>query len=212
MNKSGIIILVALVCVIVFCAIIFLGSKKDAGDIAATIADINKSDWKSGARNGEVVMVAYGDYFCPASRKFHDAVEILKKRYPDELTFVFRHFPLTSIHPKAEEVAICAEAAGLQGKFWEMHNGLMAVADFEKDTLLRLANDVGLDMDQFRHDIDEEKGSVAVRNVKNDIRKGKHEEVNYTPYITINGEVWDVNTHGFHPDKISVKIDKMLNR
>lgn len=66
----------------------------------------------------------YGDYECPYCGRAHFIVKELQQLTGDLMRFVYRHFPLTSVHPHAEQAAEAAEAAGPQGKFWEMHNHL----------------------------------------------------------------------------------------
>ena len=69
-----------------------------------------------------VILVEYGDFQCPGCGSAHPYVKTLLEEYGDRISFVFRNFPLTSIHPNARAAAAAAEAAGLQGKYWEMHD------------------------------------------------------------------------------------------
>ena len=77
-----------------------------------------------GPAHGPVTMVEYGDYECPYCGQAHPVVKQLRQLMGHRMCFVFRHFPLTTIHPHAQHAAEAAEAAGVQGKFWEMHDVL----------------------------------------------------------------------------------------
>jgi protein-disulfide isomerase len=76
-----------------------------------------------------VTIVEYGDYECPHCRAAHCVVNELLKHFDDQVRLVYRHFPLTKIHPHAQKAAEAAEAAGAQGKFWEMHDLLFERQD-----------------------------------------------------------------------------------
>src|SRR3954468_22911130 len=87
-------------------------------ELAVPVSD---ADHVRGSLRAPVVLVEYGDYECPYCHNAQPVVEEVRRRMGDRLAFVFRHFPLNSIHPNASFAARAAEAAGLQGKFWEMH-------------------------------------------------------------------------------------------
>ena len=92
------------------------------GSIAAEERNGNIADHRFGNDSHKVVLLEYGDYQCPACASANATVQEIKEKYKDKLTFVFRNLPLVSIHPNARAAASAAEAAGLQGKYWEMHN------------------------------------------------------------------------------------------
>jgi len=144
-------------------------------------------DHVRGAPGGRLV-VEYGDYECPYSRQAFRAIESLERRLEGEIRFAFRHFPLTEIHPHALAASAAAEAAALQGRFWEMHDLLFhrqkALAD---DDLRRYAGELGLDGGAF----DRALGSRPVlerilRDVESGIASG---EVRGTPTLFIDGVV-----------------------
>ena len=138
---------------------------------------------------GEVwarVIVEYGDYQCPYSRRALRSIERVERSA--DVRFAFRHFPLTEIHPHALGAACAAEAAALQDRFWEMHELLFhrqrALAD---DDLRRYADRLGLDIARF--DADRTGGDVLGR-VERDVRSGLASgEVNGTPTLFIDGVV-----------------------
>ena len=132
------------------------------------------------------LLVEYGDYECPYSRQAFREIERLERRHGDELRFAFRHFPLTEIHPHALAAAAAAEAAALQGRFWEMHELLFhhqnALADHD---LRRYAAE--LDVPAF--DVDRSSARVLER-VDRDVQSGiASGEVHGTPTLFIDGVV-----------------------
>jgi protein-disulfide isomerase len=114
----------------------------------------------------------------------HAIVKQIQERLGDRLRFVFRHFPLVEIHPHAELAAEAAEAAGAQGKFWEMHDTLYAHQDrLDGPHLLGYAARLGLDMDSFEHDLRQHKYAPRVRE---DYQSGILSGVSGTPSFFIN--------------------------
>ncbi len=98
---------------------------------------INPVDHTKGLASSTVVVTEYSDFQCPACKSYYPIFRQLVQEYGDRVTFVYRHFPLTGIHPNAEFAARAAEAAGKQGKFWEMHDLL-----FEKQNEWEGASDI----------------------------------------------------------------------
>src|SRR5919206_3595175 len=88
------------------------------------ILPVSERDHSQGPATAPVTLVEYGDYECPYCGAAYPIVKEIQQRLGDRLRFVFRHFPITTAHPHAELAAEAAEAAGAQGKFWEMHDSL----------------------------------------------------------------------------------------
>jgi protein-disulfide isomerase len=135
---------------------------------------------------GPPLIVEYGDYECPYSRAAYREIEHVEKARP--IRFVFRHFPLTEIHPHALAASAAAEAAALQGRFWEMHDrlfhGQKALTDAD---LSAYAAEVGLDVERFR---DYSGGDAVLARIRRDVESGiASGEVRGTPTLFINGEV-----------------------
>jgi protein-disulfide isomerase len=135
---------------------------------------------------GQPLIVEYGDYECPYSRAAYREIQQAEQVTP--IRFVFRHFPLTEIHPHALAASAAAEAAALQGQFWEMHDrlfhGQKALADSD---LLAYAAEVGLDLDRFR---DDSSGEPVLARTRRDVESGiASGEVHGTPTLFINGDV-----------------------
>lgn len=157
---------------------------------AAEIMDkIVKEDSRS-VGEGEVQVVEFGDYQCPACAQANPAVEQLKEEYEGKITFVYRHFPLGG-HANAFEAAEAAEAAGSQDKFWEMHRMLFesqmqwAGLTDPTDTFASYAEQLGLDVDQFKKELEDRTHREKVRNGQSD---GYAVGVTGTPTFFINGE------------------------
>jgi protein-disulfide isomerase len=98
-------------------------SKKAPKEQAVTVSD---KDYTKGSPNAQVNIIEYADFQCPACKAYESVVSQILKKYPEDVRFTFRHFPLISIHKNALLAATYAEAAGEQGKFWEMHDALYA--------------------------------------------------------------------------------------
>jgi protein-disulfide isomerase len=141
---------------------------------------------------GVVTIDEYGDYQCPPCGALHPIIKSLKGEYGDRIQFAFHHFPLTQIHSHALEASYAAAAAGLQGKFWEMHNLLYEnqsvwseVGDF-RPIVLDFARKIGLDLQRFTRDID---GIQVMSVVQDDSTRGNLLGVNSTPTVFINGQM-----------------------
>jgi protein-disulfide isomerase len=137
-----------------------------------------------GPRTAAVTIVEYGDYECPYCGEAHPIVKKLLAQFRDEARFVFRNFPLAQIHPQAKPAAEAAEAAGAQGRFWEMHDMLYEHQDaLEGEDLVSYAAQIGLDLDRFKSELSQ--GVYAAR-VREDFLSGVRSGVNGTPTFFIN--------------------------
>jgi protein-disulfide isomerase len=147
---------------------------------------IHHDDHMQGSRDAGIVLVEYGDYQCPYSRRAHAAVKDLQDRLGNQICFVYRHFPLTGKHPYAELAAETAEAAGAQGRFWEMHDALFQLQpQFGPDLIPELAERLELNEDLLREDLRERRFEDRVELLA---AGGTHLGVEETPTFFINGE------------------------
>jgi protein-disulfide isomerase len=138
-----------------------------------------------GPIDGKKVLVEYGDFQCPHCRLAADVIEQLIEKLGDEMTFAFRHFPLVRVHPDAHRAAQAAEAAGAQGKFWEMHWMLFEHQDaLGAEDLAKYARDLGLDVERFRSELSSGK---YMQRVQEDIASGIKSGVGGTPTFFVNG-------------------------
>lgn len=139
---------------------------------SAPVPPPGDEDHLRGPRDGPL-LIEYADYECPFCAALHARLDHQRVR------LVFRHFPVRSSHPRAWAAACAAEAAGLQGRFWEMHDALMAdQARLEDPHLWRRAQELGLDLGRF--DVDRRSDAVRER-VKRDFHSGVRAGVVTTP-------------------------------
>jgi diadenylate cyclase len=142
-------------------------------------------DHALGPKTAAVTLVEYGDYECPYCGRMHPVVKELRERLGDRLRFVFRHFPLDSVHPHARRAAEAAEAAASQGRFWEMHDLLYENQDdLGDEALRRYATRLGLDPARFEEDLEERAHAPRVRE---DRFGGERSGVEGTPTFFVNG-------------------------
>ena len=150
---------------------------------------VSGRDHAQGPATAPVTLVEYGDYECPDCGDAYPIVKELQKRLRNRLRFVFRHFPLMEMHPHAERAAEAAEAAGAQGKFWEMHDLLFEHQQALEDADLRqYAGRIGLDLAKFDDDM---KRRAYAGRVKEDLLSGEESEIPGTPTFFINGMLYD---------------------
>ena len=161
----------------------------------------NIADHIEGKTDSKVVLIEYGDYQCPSCGSAYPNVNTLMNEYSDRVALIFRNFPLTSIHPNAKVAAASAEAAGLQGKYWEMHNVLYEnqksweTLDATKrvDAFVGYANQLGLDTTKFKTDLS---STDINKKITYDMTLGKANGVDATPTYFLNGEKLDEETAG----------------
>ena len=161
-------------------------------DLAIPVTAI---DHVQGAEHSPVTVVEYGDFECPICKQAAPAVKLVLERFAARIRFVFRHFPIESAHPHAMHAAQAAEAAGGQGKFWQMHDLL-----FDNQRHLKMANlreyaqRLDLDMPRFIAEMDDE---IYLQRVREQMEGGKRSHVRGTPTFYINGVIHDVS-FGMH--------------
>ena len=134
------------------------------------------------------LVIEYGDYECPYSRRAFREIQRIEQQPGSSIRFAFRHFPLTDIHPHALAASAAAEAAALQGRFWEMHELLFhRQKALEDEHLERYAAELELDVPRFNRD---RSSPNVVRRIGRDIESGVASgEVRGTPTLFIDGSV-----------------------
>lgn len=170
-----------------------LGSVDANAVIAASDQNGQIADHVFGKADSKVVLVEYGDFQCPSCGGAHPQIKAVTEEYKDRIAFIFRNFPLTTIHPNARAASGAVEAAGLQGKYWEMHN-LVFESQSEwtnltgterNDAFISYAESLGLNKDQFLTDLASDRIS---QKISFDQALGKKVGVNATPTFYLNGE------------------------
>ncbi len=160
---------------------------------------INTSMGQDGSANKSITLTEYSDYQCPACAHFHPIVEKLKEKYGDQLELELKHFPLNS-HQYAALAARAAEAAGNQEKFKEMHNLLFenqqrwSNSGSPTNIFVGYAEEIGLDVEQFKSDLNAGETQKAVMEEK---QEGRNAGVNATPTFFIDGEKIDPTPRSF---------------
>jgi protein-disulfide isomerase len=153
------------------------------------ITPVSAQDHIQGSPDAPAILVEYGDYQCPKCAQAYPVVKMIQERFEGALCLVFRNMPMTQIHPHAQLAAEAAEAAGAQGKFWEMHDALYENQRYLRPELIAtLAHELKLDTALF------EKNLAAHRfrdRVRRDFMGGIRSGVNGTPTFFINGERYD---------------------
>jgi NhaA family Na+:H+ antiporter len=176
---------------------------------------VGEDDHIRGPEDAVVTFVEYGDYECPHCRQAHSIVNELQDMLGDQFRYVFRNFPITTIHPNAQMAAEAAEAAGAQGKFWEMHTALFqAEGPLAKEKILQFATELELDMERFQRELDEQ---VYTKNVREDFLDGAKSGVNGTPTFFINGirydGPWDIESLKEEIEKpLGVQVRNLFTR
>lgn len=162
-------------------------------------------DHIEGPASARVTVIEYGDLECPACLQAHGAIQLLRERFAEDVCFVFRHYPLTEVHPHAELAAEAAEAAGAQGYFWPYVDLLFAHQSHlkEKD-LLAYAERLELDMRRFRNALSDH---VYLQRVQEHIALGKHLQLRATPTFFVNGVLVDVS---YGIESLEQAIEKAL--
>jgi protein-disulfide isomerase len=152
---------------------------------------ITQTDHVRGAKDGKVTLVEFGDFQCPACAAFEPIIRQVMTDNKDILKFSFRHFPLTQIHKNALLAAKASEAAGLQGKFWEMHDILYDKQDEwgealnARDFIMLYANTIKVDIKKFSNDIEDKK---LEDKILAEFKEGVKLGVQGTPTFFLNGK------------------------
>lgn len=152
---------------------------------------IRKDSFQTNKNNTQVTVVEFGDFQCPACAAAQPTVNRLKEEYNRMVNFVYRHYPLPQ-HKNAYKAALAAEAAGEQGKFWEMHDVLFenqnewSESDNPVEIFLNYAGDLELNKDQFKEAIETEKFK---QKILTDEQDGGVARIRYTPTFFIKGHI-----------------------
>lgn len=140
----------------------------------------------TGASDSKVVLVEFSDFQCPYCAQAHKTIKQFMAKHQDEVTLVYKHFPLTSIHSEAMPAAKAAWAAFQQGKFWEYHDALFSQPDkLGEELYLATAKSLNLDLDKFEQD-----RRHADEAIDEDIRLAQTLGLSGTPFLVLKGEAF----------------------
>jgi len=166
---------------------------------------VTPSDRILGANNAAVTLVEYGDYQCPHCAAAQLPVKQILLRYGDRIALVFRHFPLTEVHPMAGPAAEAAEFAGDYGRFWDMHDAIFAnQARLSPELLVTLASALEL---SSRALLEALASGVHTGKVQADFMGGVRSGVNGTPTFFVNGVRHD---GGYSAPELAYSVDNAM--
>ena len=173
----------------VFLGVYLKSDSSSSGDLVS-VAEISDFDWIKGDRGAKVVLIEYSDFQCPACAYYSGMVKQLTNDFGNQIAFVYRHFPLSQ-HKNAKLAAVAAEAAGKQGKFWEMHDMIFinqkewAESSDALEIFSKYAGGIGINIAQFLADL---KSKEIAEKVNNDYKGGTKAGVNATPTFFLGGK------------------------
>lgn len=194
MSKQFWAVIVVIIVVLGGVFLVTNNKKSTGGNTSASTSNHVEGSTASG-----VTLVEYGDYQCPACEAYSSVVLQVTGKYLSQIQFQFRNFPLTSLHPNAFAGARAAEAAALQGKFWQMHDALYASQNYLQwayanggvtsndptPYFQQYAKSLGLDITKFNTDF----ASSAVNSTINaDIKAGNALNISGTPTFFLDGK------------------------
>lgn len=137
-------------------------------------------------------LVEFSDYECPSCKAFQPAVNTILSTYKDNIVFAYRHYPLPQ-HPMAKKASLAALTAGIQGKYWEMHSYIFDhQEELSDETLIKGAETLELNMNQFQNDINQ---ATISGKVEQDITSGNTLKITATPTFFLNGKRLTLNSY-----------------
>ncbi|MDP3881077.1 MAG: thioredoxin domain-containing protein [bacterium] len=191
-SKSALTWLITIIVIIgiVWGLVLLVRNGSDGSGVMATSEEITTDDWTIGPSNAPIQLIEYSDFQCPACASYEPILQQIFDEYEGQIQFAYRHFPLRSIHSHAQLTGQAAEAAGLQGMFWEMHERIFetqpiwSVRPKIEDFLSDLAEEIGLDVEQFEADL---KSAGVEAAVNSDYLSASNLGLNATPSFILNG-------------------------
>lgn len=189
MSSRFAVILVAIV--IIFGGIFFTTKNKANAPDGSSSSTAQATNHIEGSTSSGVTLVEYGDFQCPACSAYYPIIKQVEDTYKDRVTFQFVNFPLYQIHQNAMAAHRAAEAADMQGKFWDMYNTLYTNHDQWADSKTpssyfeQYATQLGLNIDQFKTDSASSKVNDIIWA---DINKGNAQKISSTPTFYLDGK------------------------
>src|SRR5918997_2852780 len=150
-----------------------------------SLEPVGARDHARGSTDAPVTLVKDGDYECPYCGQAHPVLKELQERTGERVRFIFRHFPLDSVHPRGRRAARAAEAAAAQDRFWEMHDLLYeSQGELGEEDLMRYAAELGLDLQRYEEDLANDHHALRIEE---DRLGGDRAGVAGTPAFFVNG-------------------------
>lgn len=185
------------------------GPKKSNSSSSNNKATV--SNHSTGLNKKGVEIVEFGDFQCPYCGQYFPVVEQVRKKYGDDIKFTFKHFPLENVHQNARAAHRAAEAAGMQGKFWEMYDKIYsnqsewASASVPMNIFEGYAKEIALDTTKYKQDY---ASSIVNDTINADVELAKSFKITGTPSFVINGKL--IETPNRSVDAFSEAIDKAI--
>jgi protein-disulfide isomerase len=190
------------------------GNSSDpiSDDGSVNIPELSENEWVKGNAESDIVLIEYSDFQCPACKSALPTIEGAVSEFSNHIKFVYRQFPLRSIHPNAQITAQASEAAGLQGKFWEMHDILFENQSNWKDlnsseiddVLVGYAGEIGINSEQFADDL---RSSDVEKAVNEDYDGADRAKLRGTPTLILNGKIANPSASESLRDIIRAEIE-----
>ncbi|MBC7928950.1 MAG: thioredoxin domain-containing protein [Rubrivivax sp.] len=139
-----------------------------------------------GPKEAKVTITEFSDFQCSYCRTVQPAIKRVLQEYKDSVRLIFKHLPLTDIHPQALPSARAAFCAGQQGAFWQYHDALFASEDLSPEALDKAAGQLGINLPRFKSCLDSKESSAAILK---DVQEAKRIGINSTPAFIINGKL-----------------------
>jgi len=196
MSKMGKALTIIVIAVLVAGGAALYMSKQSgqSSETSASASDAqapNGGGRRRGPQNAPITLVEFGDYQCPMCGYFAPIVQEVLKRYPKEVRLEFHHYPLVGLHQWAMTAALAAEAAGDQGKFWEMHDLIYqnqekwSRSQNAETDFVSYANQLGLNVNQFMQSM---RSPDTQQRVLQDVVRAREGNINETPTFFLNGQ------------------------
>lgn len=198
--------------VLIFVGIFALSGGKSDNSGGSKSDSVKATNHTKGAGTTGVKLVEYGDFQCPYCEQYSPTVDSILQEYGDKITFQFRNFPLQNLHKNAFAAARAAEAAGLQGKYWEMHDTLYQASNWqdwsESNDATKFfetyASQLGLNSAQYKKDF----ASSKVNDLINaDMAAGNKLGITGTPTFFVDGKQVTINNT---PDAFKKVLDAAI--
>lgn len=199
-------IIIGIITVVLFAGAIWLsGSSSETANEGVELKQHVKGNLES-----SIKLVEYSDFQCPACGAFQPVVTELMGQYGEEISFEYKHFPLSNIHNFAIQAAVAAEAAGQQDKFFEFHDmlfenqGTWSGAASPGSIFIGYAEELGLDIELFRNQM---KSSILRDKVKSEFDEGRKLGISGTPTFFLNGQRMEFDSYASFVTQIAALVD-----
>jgi protein-disulfide isomerase len=156
---------------------------------SSSTVKISPTDHVIGSANAKITLIVYSDFECPFCSTYNDTLKKILTDYTNQIRFVYRHYPLSTVHLNADKAAEASECANEQGKFWEMHDKLFELnktKSLNPESMKLAAKDLKLDTKKFNDCLDQNKYAVRIYQ---DSQQAQLEKIYGTPATIINGEI-----------------------